>query len=130
MKLEFHHVGVACESLDAETRRFAELGYRIEGRDFSDPLQGVVGRFLIGGGPRLELLHSTLTKGVLDPWLRSNVKFYHLAYETAAFAEELGRLRAGGAKAVVNAVPAVAFNGRNIAFLLLPNMALVELIEK
>ena len=130
MSLEFHHIGVACRNLDLEANRLADLGYRLEGSDFSDEVQGVTRRFLVGGGPRLELLVSNPSRSILEPWLRTGAKFYHLAYETTAFADELRRLRVGGAKTVVSPVASIAFAGRKIAFLLLPTMVLVELIEK
>ena len=129
MSLNFHHVGVACVDLEAETRRLAALGYQTEGSDFTDAVQGVRGRFLIGGGPRLELLAPLSAGGVLTPWLKSGVKLYHLAYETPGLDDELARLRNAGAKLVVPPVPATAFASRKIAFLMLPNLLLTELIE-
>jgi methylmalonyl-CoA/ethylmalonyl-CoA epimerase len=126
--LEFHHVGVACRNLDAEERAFALLGYRRERPEFFDPIQGVVGRFVIGGGPRLELLRNESEPGVLSPWLRKGVRFYHLAYETGDLAEAAVQLRAAGAKALMEPVPAVAFGGRLICFYMLANLTLVELI--
>jgi len=126
----FHHVGVACRDLDSETRRFAALGYHQEGVDFTDPIQGVSGRFLIGGGPRLELLVPLSTEGCLAPWLKTGAKLYHLAYLVPDLDGEVTRLRGQGAKTVVSPVPAVAFAGRRITFLMLPNMMLVELIAK
>jgi methylmalonyl-CoA/ethylmalonyl-CoA epimerase len=128
MNLLFHHVGVACHDLESETRRFASLSYTTEGLDFTDPVQGIRGRFLIGGGPRLELLVPLTADGVLTPWLKTGVKLYHLAYEAPEFEGEIARLRGEGAKVVVPPVPAVAFGGRRIAFLMLPNMLLAELI--
>jgi methylmalonyl-CoA/ethylmalonyl-CoA epimerase len=62
--LEFHHIGVACKDIESETKISMNLGYEIEGEDFIDPVQGVSGRFLVGGGPRLELLAPLTEKGV------------------------------------------------------------------
>lgn len=129
MKLSFHHIGVACRDLDSETRRFASLGYSAESPDFTDPLQGVTGRFLNGGGPRMELLKPLPGSGILTPWLRSGVKLYHLAYETQNITNMIEDYREDGAKLIVSPVPAVAFSGRLIAFLMLPNMLLIELIQ-
>lgn len=129
MNLDFHHIGVACRDLESETRRLTVLGYRIEAPDFTDPVQGVSGRFLVGGGPRLELLVPLGEQGVLTPWLRSGVKLYHLAYETANIDASIVHFRTQGAKVVVPPVPAIAFGGRNISFLMLPNVLLVELIS-
>lgn len=129
MNLLFHHVGLACRSLDAETRRLASLNYKPIGKDFTDVTQGVNGRFLCGGGPQLELLTPISDNSVLSPWLSANVKLYHLAYEAPDFEAAIAGLRAEGAKTVVQPVPAVAFGGRRISFLILPNMLVIELIE-
>ena len=129
MKISFHHIGVACTNLDSEARRFALLGYSPESPDFTDPVQGVTGRFLIGGGPRMELLMSLPGEGILTPWLKSGVKLYHLAYECSDITAAIDHYRKEGAKLMVPPVPAIAFSGRLIAFLMLPNMLLIELIE-
>lgn len=128
--MNFHHIGVACKNLDGEAARWVELGYVQEGLDFADPVQGIIGRFLIGGGPRLELLVGSSKDSVLSPWLNGGVKMYHMAYEVAVMDEMIAKLRESGAKVMVKPVPAVAFGGRSIAFLLLPNMMLVELIQQ
>jgi methylmalonyl-CoA/ethylmalonyl-CoA epimerase len=127
--LQFHHVGVACTDLDSEEARMAPLGYRREREDFTDPIQGVLGRFLGTQSPRLELLCPMEGAGVLTPWLKSGAKLYHLAYETVGLETDIERLRGEGAKVVVPPVGAVAFGGRRIAFLMLPNRLLLELIE-
>jgi FkbH-like protein len=127
--LGFHHVGLACADLDAEERVFARLGYTREGPDFEDPVQGIRGRFLVGAGPRLELLCELPTGTVLGPWLRKGVKMYHVAYEAVDLAAADIAVTAFGARRVVAPVPAVAFGGRRIAFYMMPNGFLIELIE-
>jgi len=130
--LAFHHVGVACTDIEAESARLAPLGYRFEREPFADPRQGVRGVFLVGQAPRLELLEPLPGRedGVLAPWLAASIKLYHLAYETPDLASAIAHLRKSRAKVVVEPVPAVAFDGRDIAFLLLPNRLLIELIER
>lgn len=125
----FHHVGVACADLDRESRVLADLGYRPESEDVVDPIQGVRLRFLSGGGPRLELIVPEGAGGVLTPWLSQGTKLYHLGYEADDLDAALTDLRAARGKAMVQPVPAVAFDGRRIAFVMLPNMLLIELIE-
>ena len=128
--LAFHHVGVACTAIAAEETFFAMLGYRREGELFEDPAQGIRGRFLAGQSPRVELLEPLASdaKGVLAPWLAQGVKLYHLAYLAPRLDATIGAMRAQRAKLVVAPVPAVAFGGREIAFVVLPNRLLVELI--
>ena len=127
--LAFHHIGVACRSLDTEERHYQSLGYRREGADFTDPIQGIQGRFLAGGGPRLELLVETPGKSVLTPWLKKGIRLYHLAWEAADLDQASRQFVEQRARVVVPPVPAVAFEGRSITFLMLPNLQLIELIQ-
>jgi methylmalonyl-CoA/ethylmalonyl-CoA epimerase len=101
----------------------------LQGEIFIDETQGVQGAFLVGGGPRLEVLRPLHEQGVLSPWLKTGTKLYHLAYAVGdQLRTELTKLRAQGAKVVVSPVAAVAFGGAEICFLMMPNMLLVELI--
>lgn len=129
--LAFHHVGVASEDLWRDAAAFALLGYAQEGDAFADPVQGVRGLFLTGPGPRLELV-SPLDAGstVLTTLLAQRIKLYHFAYQTADLAGAIEALRGARAKLVVAPSPAVAFGGRHIAFLSLPNRVLIELIAR
>jgi methylmalonyl-CoA/ethylmalonyl-CoA epimerase len=128
MNLRFHHIGVACRDLNSECKLLSVLGYTAEGQDFADPVQGVAGRFLAGGGPRLELLTPLAQQGVLTPWLKANIKLYHLAYEIEDLEGGIAGFRKQGAKLVVSPVAATAFAQRRISFLMLPNLLLIELI--
>lgn len=127
---KFHHIGVACKDFDQEQAKFAALGYRQESPDVHDPVQRVHVRFLIGGGPRMELVRSDGEHGLLVPWLKSGIKLYHLAYIVKDLTASLAFLKGQGARVVVAPVRAAAFGDRNISFLMLPNLLLVELIEQ
>ena len=130
--LAFHHVGVACTDVRAEAKDLVALGYVAEGEMFEDARQGVRGLFMAGQAPRVELLEplASGTPGVLTPWLAHDVKLYHLAYTVAQLAQSIEAMRAQRAKLVVPPVRAVAFGGREIAFLMLPNRVLIELIAE
>jgi methylmalonyl-CoA/ethylmalonyl-CoA epimerase len=130
MDLVFHHLGVACRDLDAEEQVWTPLGYVRESADFEDPRQQIRGRFLVGPGPRLELLVGTPGSTVLDPWLSRGIKIYHQAFEVPAVAGAIEALVVDGARVVVEPVPAVAFGGREIAFLMLRNGSLIEVIQR
>lgn len=129
MRFDFHHFGIACKDLDREQAQYELLGYEPEGADFSDAVQGIRGRFLVGGGPRLELLVALPGSTVLDPWLQAGHRIYQQAFEVDDLAEAIEFLEGKGARTVVEPVPAVAFEGRQIAFLMQRNMAMIELIE-
>lgn len=127
--LDFHHMGLACRDLDTEIKALEILGYQLESPFFEDPLQRVRGCFMVGAGPRLELLMPLDDTSPVMPWLAKGVKYYHQAFETADLRRAIDTLKARRGKVVVPPTPAVAFDGREIAFLLFPNMMLIELIQ-
>ena len=125
----FHHLGVACRDLDREFAGWERLGYRVEGEDFDDPIQKVRGRFIVGLGPRLELLTPAGPGSPVDGVLDRGGKIYHQGFEAFRFEAALERLQAGGARLVAPPAPAVAFGGRRIAFLMTNTLNLIEIIE-
>jgi len=96
-QLRFHHVGVACRDLEREAIALAALGYHAECDDFRDLRQGIEGRFVIGPGPRLELLTETEGSHVLEPWLTKGVKLYHQGYEVSDLDLQVEQLISAGA---------------------------------
>lgn len=127
--LRFHHIGLASRQIATEAAALEALGYRPESDPFVDPGQGIRGQFMVGGGPRLEVLEPIASSRTLEPWLAKGVKLYHQAFEVDDLDHEVSRHRDNGAIVVVPAIAATAFAGRRIAFLMLSNLLLVELIE-
>ena len=125
----FHHIGVVCRDLDAEAAYWLALGYRPEGPDFEDPLQRVRGRFLVGPGPRLQLLQGRGEDAPLAAPLAGQSTLHRQAFETPMFDRAIATLEKSGARLMAEPAPAVAFGGRRIAFLSLPNGNVLELIE-
>lgn len=130
ISLNFHHLGIACKDLDKESRAYECLGYKRILSDFEDETQGVRGRFLSGPGPRLELLVDLDGSSTVQPWLDRGVTVYHQAFETPCLNSAINYFTSLRARVTVHPVSAVAFGGRRIAFLMLPNMQLIELIEE
>lgn len=127
----FHHIGVACRSLESEADAYAALGYSREADEFDDAAHGIRGVFLAGPGPRIELVVDRPGSQVLEPWLRSaGSAVYHLAYEVDDLARAIEEQRRANAKLVVAPRAAVAFAGRSVAFVMLRNRMLVELIAR
>jgi methylmalonyl-CoA/ethylmalonyl-CoA epimerase len=56
------------------------------------------------------------------------VKLYHLAYLVPSLRDAIETMREQRGKLVAGPMPAVAFGGREIAFVVLPNRLLVELV--
>lgn len=127
--LHFHHIGLACRDLHKETRDLGLLGYVPETEEFIDPIQGIRGRFLLGPGPRLELVAPLTDDGVLTPWLKNKTKLYHMGFTVEYLDEAISAFVRAHAKLVVPPVRAVGFTGERIAFLMLRNLLLIELIN-
>jgi methylmalonyl-CoA/ethylmalonyl-CoA epimerase len=125
----FHHIGVACRDMDKEAEALRLVGYEMEGERFTDPLQKIHGCFLIGPGPRMELLAPVDESSPIVTWLNKDIKMYHQAYEVDAIEPALAALSARQAVVLSRPKPAIAFGGRKVSFLMLPNRLLVELIE-
>jgi methylmalonyl-CoA/ethylmalonyl-CoA epimerase len=126
----FHHIGVACRDLDTEEALFVALGYARERDEVVDELQGVRARFLVGGGPRVELLSNLGDRGALSDYLKKGIKFYHVAYEVDDLDQATAQLAAAGGKRIVEPMPGIAFGMRPLCFVMLPNLVLIELISR
>ncbi|MFT0533500.1 VOC family protein [Castellaniella hirudinis] len=129
LECAFHHIGIACKNLDREQLVWEQLGYSQESPEFTDPIQNITGRFLTGPGPRLELLAAAGENSPVDGFLKRRTKMYHQAFTTPRFDAALTALESTGARRTADPAPAIAFGGRRIVFLLLPNGNLIEIIE-
>ncbi len=127
---EFHHLGYATKSIDRDRALFERLGYQLEGHPFSDPIQGVHGCFMVGPGPRIELLENLPGSITLSPWLEAGVKMYHMAYWVSALQDAVQWAQGQGARVVGAAAPAVAFGERRICFVMFRTGQMIEFLER
>jgi len=127
---EFHHIGCATASIERERSVFEILGYQIEGEPFFDTLQGVSGCFFCGTGPRIELLENLPGSDTLTPWVNAGVKMYHFGYQVDDICAAIDWARCQRAKVIVQPVPAIAFGGRYISFVMFRNGMMLEFIQK
>jgi methylmalonyl-CoA/ethylmalonyl-CoA epimerase len=127
-ELTFHHIGVACTSVADEIPIWRQLGYELECDPFVDEAQGIRAVFMTGGGPRMELIEGLDGATTLTPWLKRRVKMYHMGYFTSDLDRSMAAFSAEGATITREPVQSVYF-GKRITFLMLANLALIELIE-
>ena len=124
----FHHAGMATASIDRALGRLSDVGIG-EVTEFVDPLQGVRGMFVEIGDSRVELLEPIDGDETLAPWLEHGNRVYQIAFEVDDLDAEIEQARSNRVRIVREPLPAVAFGGRRVAFLMpLPGM-LIELIE-
>jgi methylmalonyl-CoA/ethylmalonyl-CoA epimerase len=127
----FHHLGIASKSILVDIASLTHQGYQVVSELIEDPLQGVRVQFMEGGGPRIELVTplNPSSPGPLAAIFASNIKIYHWAFEVPDIDIEIARLREARCRLISPCKPAVAFDGRSIAFLIQPNSMLLELIS-
>lgn len=125
----FHHVGMACRDIASEASDLRALGYCDESDDIVDPIQRVRIRFMVGMGPRIELIQPLTPDSPVQGLIKRGTKYYHLAFETSQFKEMIAQLEKHDYRAITDVVPAVAFSMRSIVFMISPTMSIVELIE-
>jgi methylmalonyl-CoA/ethylmalonyl-CoA epimerase len=120
---------MACRSIAAELPELALMGYGPEGSQVHDPIQQVYIQFVIGGGPRLELIQPANPQSPVNGVLKRGSKFYHLAYEVDHLETAIDQFKSKKFFPVAPPAPAIAFGMRRIVFLTSETFTLVELIE-
>lgn len=127
---DFHHTGIAAANLDEAFSLLAMLGYVPEGPEFVDERQGVRGRFMGLGGHRVEILSDLPGSQTIRPWTQhAALTPYHLAYLVRDLEVSISQLVRCGLRILRDPTPAVAFDGRRIAFLMSRSRLIIELVE-
>jgi len=132
--MRLHHMGFVVADIAAAMPGFLRsLGATWDSQIFADPNQKVKVAFLTirPGDPQVELVEPD---GSDSPVLRFlNEKgggLHHACYEVHNLEQELSDFRGRGSLIAKRPKPAVAFQGRRIAWVLTPEKFLVELLEE
>jgi methylmalonyl-CoA/ethylmalonyl-CoA epimerase len=125
------HVGVIVRSIpDAVSYYTRTFGLRPCGDAVVDPLQDVELQFLEDDrGMRLELIRPLGDGSPAAQALAKGGGLNHVCYRVADLQASIDALLADKAKLVREPRPAVAFNGRRVAFLYTRHLELIEFVE-
>ncbi len=128
------HVGVAVPSLEPTTESLSALfGYKVVSGPFDDPIQKVSVNFLAKSDKdvaEIELIAPTTEDSPIRSILAKNGGgAYHLCFETNDIDGALTHAKNNGCIVVSSPVPAVAFQGRRIAWIYTRSRQLFELVE-
>jgi methylmalonyl-CoA/ethylmalonyl-CoA epimerase len=133
-RYRLHHIGVLVRDIPAKAAELvARFGYVIESEVVEDPRQTALVQFLRLPGAEgwLELVSpagpSSVLRSALD---RRAGATHHICYEVDDIAVACQQLRGQAMALVAPAVPAAAFAGRKIAWLIDRDHLLVELVER
>lgn len=127
--LVFHHVGIASTSIAEEEKSFLLLGYVRETEIITDSTQKLKALFMTLGNMRIELLEPLSADSPVNAFIQRGIKMYHQAFFCGDILKTIDFFLEQGAYLAVPPVSAIAFNGRKIAFLMLRNKMLIEIIE-
>jgi len=127
-----HHVGLAVADIKEKAAFYSTLGYAIETPVIHDPTQQAYVQFLRFPGDRvyLELVQPDGPSAKLTRAVEKGGGLNHVCYSTDDIEEACATLRQRGLMLIAAPVPAVAFNGRRIAWLIGRDKLLTELVER
>lgn len=126
-----HHVGIVVEDVVTSAAIYENsMGARIVSGPFVDETQRVKVIFITTGSDiSIELIEPLSDDSPVSNFLRQGGGLNHLCYEVNDMEGALQHARSQGAIIVRDPVPAVAFDGRLIAFVLPRTRILTEFLE-
>lgn len=128
-----HHIGVAVASLQESLPAYTSVfGHTLLSGPFVDSIQRVSVCFVGvdgSGEPPIELIEPAPGRSPLTAVLARGIGAYHVCYEVDDVDAALAHARAHRCHIVSPPVPAVAFDGRRIAWFYMPSRQLVEVLE-
>jgi methylmalonyl-CoA/ethylmalonyl-CoA epimerase len=134
LPLRLHHVGFVVANIETAMPGFLRsLAAEWDGQVFHDPLQKVRVAFLAtrAQDPAIELVEPAGDGSPVSRFLQERGGgLHHVCYEVADLEEELAAFRSRGASIAKRPLPAVAFGGRRIAWVITSEKLLVELLEE
>jgi methylmalonyl-CoA/ethylmalonyl-CoA epimerase len=131
--VRLHHIGFVVASIEQCGESFARsLGATWDGKIVFDPLQKVRVTFLQGANATDSLIELVEPGGLESPvsrFLDHGGGLHHLCYEVEAMEAHLAFCKSVGTIVIRPPVPAVAFDGRRIAWTVTKKRLLVEFLE-
>jgi len=130
--LRLHHVGFVVSDIEKSVEGFQNsLGMSWDGAIYADPKQKVKVTFLSSAPAcaQIELVQPASPDSPVTGFLERGGGQHHLCYEVDNIEEALAAFRARKASVIQRPCPAVAFEGRRIAWFVTPERLVVELLE-
>ena len=132
--VKLHHIGFVVFSIQESAESFAvSLGATWDGNIVFDPLQKVRVTFFQGHNPTdplIELVEPGGPESPVSRFLERGGGLHHLCYEVKDLESHLAFCKSVGTIIIRPPVPAVAFDGRRIAWGMTKRRLLMEFLER
>jgi methylmalonyl-CoA/ethylmalonyl-CoA epimerase len=132
VRLTFHHVGIAVGDLQQAIPNYKDIfGYKIVSGPFDDPIQKVSVCFLSRGegDATIELVAPLGPNSPIDGTLKRGGGTYHICYQVDDINAAIRHLTERGSMLLSGPVSAVAFEMKEIAWVMTEAYLLVELVQ-
>ena len=129
--MNFHHIGVATDSIEKTAEYYLEVGYKMSDIIF-DPIQKVNITFLSKKSmPMIELLEPASDDSpVSNILMKSGVSPYHMCYQVKDIDLAISELKNKKYSSLSKPIEAIALSMKRICFLFNKNVGLIELLEE
>jgi methylmalonyl-CoA/ethylmalonyl-CoA epimerase len=129
-----HHVGIVVPSIAGAVEGLS-LGLQMHwnGKVFYDPVQTVRVAFLqhnSPGMPMIELVEPASPQSRVARFIKQGGGLHHLCYEVDSLSVQLKNILSAGAILILESSPAVAFDGREIAWVYTREGLLLEYLRR
>lgn len=130
--MKINHLGIAVKNVNISANRYIEsLGWEKYSNVIHDPLQKVNILFMIDDNNNVfELLEPACEDSPLNQLLKKRTSLYHFCYEVNNIEVKVEELIKKGFMLITGPVEAVAFGGKQIAFLINWDNLIIELLEQ
>lgn len=129
--MKIHHLGIAVKDIKTSSLQYKKsLGWEMRTAIIFDPIQNVNIIFM---GDENEILYELIepvdeTSPVYN-LLKRRVSLYHFCYEVLDIEAKIEELLRNGFLKISGPLPAVAFGGKKVAFLINQDNLTIELVE-
>ena len=125
--MNFHHIGVACKSIENEIETIKKIHSISSISDIVYDIEQDANLCLIktNNGINIELISGGIVRNIL----KKRIQYYHICFEVNDLINEINRFVSCGAIVISEPKKAILFNNLKVAFLY-TSYGLVELLEK
>lgn len=125
--MKFHHIGIACKNIKKEIEALKKFHtvIRVSGITYDDLQKSDLCMVTTGDGLNIELVSGPQT----DDITKRGSAYYHICYSVNDIDGSVKEFIDKGALLVSPPKPAILFDKKKVAFLMLP-YGLIEFVEK